>query len=675
MPVLHGRAGELGVITAALAAVGRGRGGTIVVAGAPGSGRTALLAEAVARAPGHGVTPLTELPVEPSDRPATLVLDLAERLATPEPRLLVIDDLQARSGATLHVLRALARRLAGSAILWLVASDARPASPDARATLSALAEAGTELTLGPLPLDAMRALLGDLVGPFDETTATLAERCGGDPGLLVALIDALRADGALRTSAGVTALAGGFSSDRVRGLVDVRLAQLSADARATLAAAATLPPRFRADELARTLRRPPAALWGPVAELTAAALLVDRNGPLEFRQTVLRAVLAGAPADADAGASVIPRPIREAYWRFDWEQVLLGLDVELDRAPDESRGLLGAHRALLYGVVGWAEAALTETAAALAEKRDRGDEFAARCWQKVRFRLLWDAGRLTEARHHPAPAPGELSPGESGSDDPGDVIDVAVLDAAGRLALRSGDRDAYRRAVARAGELEAKGHSPYRLVRAWLTALSTDDPRAALGLAATGDLFARTDVPAGIAFDPADQPRFVRLALAAGARRDASRAVEVAEQRAGRNPRFTLLAAAAAHARGLLEDDPARLLAAAALYRETSRRLDLAAAWEDAARRGADPARLDAAAALLEQAGVRRPRVAGSGQPLTAAERQVVELIVAGVPNREVAERLHCSPHTVNARLRRAFVKLGVHSRVELLQLAADDGI
>ncbi|WP_344652300.1 helix-turn-helix transcriptional regulator [Cryptosporangium japonicum] len=631
MPALHGRAAEIGLITAALAAVGRGSGDTILVVGPRGSGRTALLADAVARAPEHGVTPLTELPATPMGE---------------QPLLVALDDLHTRDGATLRALR---RRPATAPILWLLASDPRPSSPDARATLAALAASGTELTLAPLPIDAMRAILRDLVGPFDDEVAALAERSGGDPGLLVGVVDALR--DSLTTSGGVARLAGDRRPERMRGLVEARVEQLSPSARATLEVAATLPRRFRVGDLAQALRRPPAALWGPVAELTAAALLVDRDGPLEFRQAVLRDALAGAPPTA--GRPVIPPAITEAYRRFDWEQTLTRLDAELTAAPDAGRGLPGAARALFYGGVGWAESALTEV-------RDRGD--GERLWQKVRFRLLWDAGRLTEARAQPIPGL-----------DPADPVDAAVLDAAGRLALRSGDRAGYERAVATAASSAATGHAAFGLVGAWLAALSADDPRRAVTLAATGELFTGIDLPAGVLFDPADQPRYVRLALAAGATREAALAVELAERRAERNPRFTLLAAAATHARGLLEDDPAGLLTAAALYRETSRRLDLAAAWEDAARRGADPARLDAAAALLEQAGVRRPRAAGSGQPLTAAERRVVELVVAGVTNREAAAQLRCSPHTVNARLRRAFAKLGVHSRVELLQLAADD--
>jgi DNA-binding CsgD family transcriptional regulator len=40
--------------------------------------------------------------------------------------------------------------------------------------------------------------------------------------------------------------------------------------------------------------------------------------------------------------------------------------------------------------------------------------------------------------------------------------------------------------------------------------------------------------------------------------------------------------------------------------------------------------------------------------------------------NREVAERLFVSPHTVNSHLRHVFSKLGITSRVELARVACD---
>ena len=55
--------------------------------------------------------------------------------------------------------------------------------------------------------------------------------------------------------------------------------------------------------------------------------------------------------------------------------------------------------------------------------------------------------------------------------------------------------------------------------------------------------------------------------------------------------------------------------------------------------------------------------------PVEAAAYYVV---AEGLTNRQVAERLFVSPHTVNSHLRHVFSKLGITSRVELARLARD---
>jgi len=51
---------------------------------------------------------------------------------------------------------------------------------------------------------------------------------------------------------------------------------------------------------------------------------------------------------------------------------------------------------------------------------------------------------------------------------------------------------------------------------------------------------------------------------------------------------------------------------------------------------------------------------------LTPDEERTADLAATGLTNREIAARLHISPKTVEARLRRAYRKLGIRSRAQL---------
>ena len=57
---------------------------------------------------------------------------------------------------------------------------------------------------------------------------------------------------------------------------------------------------------------------------------------------------------------------------------------------------------------------------------------------------------------------------------------------------------------------------------------------------------------------------------------------------------------------------------------------------------------------------------------MTKSELAVAELVADGLTNREIADRLFVSPHTVNTHLRHVFAKLRVNSRVDLTRLATE---
>jgi two-component system response regulator DesR len=61
--------------------------------------------------------------------------------------------------------------------------------------------------------------------------------------------------------------------------------------------------------------------------------------------------------------------------------------------------------------------------------------------------------------------------------------------------------------------------------------------------------------------------------------------------------------------------------------------------------------------------------------PLSKREREVVGLIASGATNREIAERLYLSPHTVKEYTSSVYRKLGVRNRAEAVKHAQRIGL
>jgi DNA-binding CsgD family transcriptional regulator len=190
-------------------------------------------------------------------------------------------------------------------------------------------------------------------------------------------------------------------------------------------------------------------------------------------------------------------------------------------------------------------------------------------------------------------------------------------------------------------------------------------------------------------------PMLVRLALALEDRHTAERVSQQVSEGAALAPEVPSVQSAALRCRGLLTADGAELIEAVSLARRSGRVIDHAGACEDAAGVLAEAGRTSEAKELLVEAtalyesldarswsarteaglrrlGVRRgtrgprQRLASGWESLTVTERDVSKLVAEGLTNREVARRLHVSPHTVNTHLRHVFQKLSVSNRAEL---------
>ncbi len=64
-----------------------------------------------------------------------------------------------------------------------------------------------------------------------------------------------------------------------------------------------------------------------------------------------------------------------------------------------------------------------------------------------------------------------------------------------------------------------------------------------------------------------------------------------------------------------------------------------------------------------------------SGEPLTAREIEVLQLMAQGLPNKIIALRLHISEHTAKFHVSSILMKLGAASRTEAVTIAARQGL
>lgn len=197
-------------------------------------------------------------------------------------------------------------------------------------------------------------------------------------------------------------------------------------------------------------------------------------------------------------------------------------------------------------------------------------------------------------------------------------------------------------------------------LRGWV-AIAAGEREAAAGLAESlvvvavassrPDLDAEADLLAGSALLLAGKPEAAQRSLAQAASAFATVALPLEEGRA----RLALARAQAGAGSPL----------AVATAREARDTFEKLGARNDA----------DAAAAFLREQGA-GGRTGGRGErgDLTGREREVLELLVAGLSNAEIGERLFITPKTVEHHVSRVLAKLGVRSRAEAAAHAVRDG-
>jgi DNA-binding NarL/FixJ family response regulator/energy-coupling factor transporter ATP-binding protein EcfA2 len=450
-------------------------------------------------------------------------------------------------------------------------------------------------------------------------------------------------------------------------------------------------PAAVAEQCHAALRLPdvPPALRVQLLSLLACGL--DISGEADAAAGPVADAIAEATASGDPAAEIItfvPRALL-AFAQGDWRGAI-GLAGEAARRQHEAKELRMWLPETWKALLLISELRLEE-ANAIIEAGTREAENICRnirVWSMLRCRARLAAGQLADAR---AEAEAILDMSDEMGDGSSGYLNSIVSYVLGDIALRTGDPAALQTARRDAAALYGSGSgcATTRRLGAWLTVRLDGGSIGPdlLDVLAPGYVHACSPVGHG------DAVELVRLLLAAGQRPDAASVTARLENGADANPGFPGLRAAALHARALLDQDPERALAAVQAYRGDPRSLVRAAAFEDAGRllqeRAKDEAvgYLDEALRLQSAAGAERDaarvrrllrdsgaqRAAGRPDPaaahwpeLTASELAVVRLVIRGATDREVAQRLYISAHTVNSHLRHVFTKLGIRSRVEL---------
>jgi DNA-binding CsgD family transcriptional regulator len=324
-PTLRGRESELAVLGEQLGRVRSGSSAVVVIEGAAGMGKSRLIGEALRMARRASV-PVGYGAAEPSESVAELapllralfdgpdpLLDraglsslhalpeqrywrlqdlqsLLERAALGGPLLISLDDVQWVDSGTLAALRALPSALASLPIGWVVAMRPEHGPTQLRRTVEDLAGEGAErLVLGPLSEAAVAQVTTDVLqAEPDRAIVGMARETGGNPFLLVELLEGLRQEGLVRVDSGRATLTDHRLPERVRTSMRERLARMSETARQVATVAGSLGRTFSVLELSEMLGRGPASLLGSVDELIEAGIVRDRGDRLAFQHDLIR---------------------------------------------------------------------------------------------------------------------------------------------------------------------------------------------------------------------------------------------------------------------------------------------------------------------------------------------------------------------------------------------------
>ena len=360
---LIGRDAELATLVRLVTEVAAGQGGTVLIEGEPGIGKTVLVQAALTEAGagcqvfwGAGDELGQALPLLPlleglrvrersanprqnaivrllrgednADRGTDVSAMLAEQLlalvaeqCATRPTILVIDDLQWADQDSIALFGRLAKSIPQMPLLLIGAMRPVPRRDELLALRRAVGDA-VRLQLSGLPATEVAELIAAQAGgePEDKLLR-LADGAAGNPFYVIELVAALmRSSGVTVNGAGAVVLLNGSAPPSLSAAIADRLGFVSGPVREMVRAAALLGVDFAVPDLAIVLRRSVADLVPAIDEARAAGVLTESGTGLAFRHPLIRTAL----------YDDIAAPVRAA-WHSDAGRALAQAGAPVDR--------------------------------------------------------------------------------------------------------------------------------------------------------------------------------------------------------------------------------------------------------------------------------------------------------------------------------------------------------
>ncbi|HET7014928.1 MAG TPA: AAA family ATPase [Streptosporangiaceae bacterium] len=336
-----GRGEELELIRGLLAGVAAGIGGSVLIEGEQGIGKTTLLTQALSAAaegachvawasadelgqqfplglmtdcfgpqgrlaatgetadadPTSGIGSRHVLAGDPVLAGVERMLELADRLCATRPLLVVAEDLQWADEASVLVWNRLSRAARQAPMLVVGSLRPAPARDDlAQLRRGVTARGGHIMTLGPLAPPEVTVLVGKVVGARPgRRLEELTGQAGGNPLYARELADSLVRSDRVRVIEGVAEFADHDAEVAVpvslAGVISARLASLSEDATGVLRWAAVLGQEFSVSDLRVVTGLDASDLIDVIAEAIAADVAAEAGPRMRFRHGLIRETL------------------------------------------------------------------------------------------------------------------------------------------------------------------------------------------------------------------------------------------------------------------------------------------------------------------------------------------------------------------------------------------------